>query len=182
MKHTSYFKVEKVVFLDRDGVINIDKNYLYKIEDFEFIDGVFDSLKYLQNLNYKLIIITNQSGIGRGYYTMKQYNILTTWMIEQFKQKNIEISSVFCCPHIPSENCTCRKPEIAMIEQSSKLFDIDFQNSWLIGDKDSDIQTAFNTNIENTIQVQSGHKFNKEDSKAKYIINSMKDIATIIQS
>ena len=175
--------MDKVVFLDRDGVINVEKNYLYKIKDFEFIDGVFDALKYLQNLNYKLIIITNQSGIGRGYYTQQQYDKLTTWMIEQFKFKDIKISSVFCCPHKPTENCNCRKPNIGMIEQSSRLLnlDIDFKNSWLVGDKDSDIQTAYNANIPNTIQVQSGHKFNKIDSKAKYIINSIKDIPTIIK-
>ncbi len=173
--------MEKVVFLDRDGVINIEKNYLYKIEDFEFIDGVFEALAYLQNLGYKLIIITNQSGIGRGYYTFEQYNKLTNWMIEQFNLNNIEISSVFCCPHEPNKNCNCRKPKTGMIEQSAEILDIDFENSWLIGDKDSDIQTAYNSNISNTIQVQSGHKFDKKDSKAKYIMNSIKDISTIIQ-
>jgi len=174
--------MEKVVFLDRDGVINIEKNYLYKIEDFEFIDGVFESLKYLQNLGYKLIIITNQSGIGRGYYTLEQYNKLTKWMQKQFLLNNINISSVFCCPHSPDDKCDCRKPKIGMIKQSSEVLNIDFKNSWLVGDKDSDIQTAYNSNIPNTIQVQSGHKFDKKDSKAKYIINSIKDITTIIKS
>ena len=85
--------MEKVVFLDRDGVINIEKNYLYKIEDFEFIDGVFESLHYLQNLGYKLIIITNQSGMGRGYYTLEQYNKLTIWMLKQFNVNNINLHS-----------------------------------------------------------------------------------------
>ena len=181
ISHTICIDMDKVLFLDRDGVINIEKNYLYKIEDFEFIDGVFESLKYIQNLGYKLIIITNQSGIGRGYYTLEQYNKLTNWMLDQFKLKNIEITSVFCCPHTPTTQCDCRKPNIGMIEQAAQILDIDYKNSWLIGDKDSDIQTAYNANITNTIQVQSGHKFNKKDSKAKYIINSIKDIATIIK-
>ncbi|RLA76477.1 MAG: D,D-heptose 1,7-bisphosphate phosphatase, partial [Epsilonproteobacteria bacterium] len=90
---------------------------------------------------------------------------------------------VFCCPHEPTAKCNCRKPRIGMIEQSSQELnlEIDFKNSWLIGDKDSDIQTAYNANISNTIQVESGHKFNKIDSKAKYIINSLKDVSTIIQ-
>ena len=174
--------MDKVVFLDRDGVINIEKNYLYKIEDFEFINGVFSSLTYLQNLGYKFIIITNQSGIGRGYYTIEQYNKLTIWMKEQFKLNGINISGVFCCPHSPNENCNCRKPKIDMIIQASKILDIDYKNSWLIGDKDSDIQTAYNANIPNTIQVETGHNFDKEKSSATYVINSIKDIPTIIKS
>ena len=173
--------MEKVVFLDRDGVINIEKNYLYKIEEFEFIDGVFESLKYLQNLDYKLIIITNQSGIGRKYYSMEDYNLLTDWMKNKFKENGINISGVFCCPHSPQDNCQCRKPKIGMIKESEKLFKIDYSNSWLIGDKTSDIETANNINISNTIQVCSGHKFDKSTSKAKYIIDSIKDIKNIIK-
>jgi len=172
--------VEKVIFLDRDGVINIEKNYLYKIEDFEFIDGTFSSLKYLQSLGYKFVIITNQSGIGRGYYTLNQYQELTNWMVDQFKNHGVNISEVFCCPHSPNDNCNCRKPKIGMITQSSKILDIDYKNSWLIGDKDSDIQTAYNANIPNTIQVKSGHNFNEENSKAKFVVDSIKDIINII--
>jgi len=173
---------QKVVFLDRDGVINKEKNYLYRIEDFEFIDGVFESLAYLQNLGYKLIIITNQSGIKRGYYTKKDFDILTKWMIQQFVYHNIEISKVFYCPHTPNDNCTCRKPKIGMIKDAQKLFDIDLSNSWLIGDKASDIQTAINAQIPNTIQVCSGHIFDTTTSKAKYILKSIKDIPNIIKS
>ncbi len=173
--------MQKIVFLDRDGVINIEKDYLYKIDDFEFIDGVFSSLEYLQKLGYKFVIITNQSGIGRGYYNFEQYNILTKWMKKQFKEKGIDILEVYCCPHAPDENCTCRKPNIGMIEQTSKIIDIDYENSWLVGDKSSDIQTAINANIKNTIQVRSGHKFEDENSKADYIVDSIKDIPNIIK-
>jgi len=173
--------MDKVVFLDRDGVINIEKDYLYKIEDFEFIDGVFSSLQYLQTLGFKFVIITNQSGIGRGYYSLEQYNTLTFWMKEQFKQQGIDIVEVYCCPHAPDENCSCRKPNIGMIEQASKILNIDYKNSWLIGDKSSDIQTAINANIKNTIQVRSGHKFDENNSKADYIVDSMKDIPNIIK-
>jgi len=174
--------MQKVVFLDRDGVINVEKNYLHTIEEFEFIDGVFESLQYLQNLGYKLVIITNQSGIGRGYYTQEQYELLTQWMKKEFEKKKISISGVFCCPHSPDDLCDCRKPKIGMIEQTAQIMDIDYANSWLIGDKNSDILTAYNANIPNTIQVQSGHDFNKSESKATYVVNSIKDIATIIKS
>jgi len=91
----------KVAFLDRDGVVNIEKDYLYKIEDFEFIDGVFEACKYFKDLGYLIIVITNQSGIGRGYYTSDDFDNLTIWMNKQFSDNGIEIDGVYCCPHTP---------------------------------------------------------------------------------
>ncbi len=172
----------KIVFIDRDGVINIEKNYLYKIEDFEFIDGVFSSLRYLIELGYKIVIVTNQSGIGRGYYLQEQYDTLTQWVTTQFTNNNIDIFYILCCPHLPTDQCSCRKPNIGMIETISNKIDIDYKKSWVIGDKDSDIQLAINANIPNTIQVQSGHPFDVSKSNARYIINSIKDISNIIKS
>lgn len=152
---------QKAIFLDRDGVINIEKEYLYKIEDFEFIDGVFDALKYFQDRGFLLFIITNQSGIQRGYYTKDDFLALTDWMLDKLKQKNIKIEMVEFCEHTPKDECNCRKPKIGMIENISKYYEIDFENSWLIGDKTSDIECAKNAGIKNTIQVKSGHKFEK---------------------
>jgi D-glycero-D-manno-heptose 1,7-bisphosphate phosphatase len=163
--------MNRAIFLDRDGVINVEKNYLYKIEDFEFIDGVMESLQYFQGLGYKLFVITNQSGIGRGYYTMDDFNILTKWMLEEFKKNNIHIDEVQLCPHAPGENCDCRKPRTAMIDKILQKHEIDLENSWLIGDKSSDIECAKNAHIKNTIQVQSGHKFT--DSNADFVIESL---------
>lgn len=174
--------MEKVVFIDRDGVINVEKDYLYEIEEFEFINGVFESLRYLQDLGYKLVIITNQSGIARGYYSIDDFNKLTFWMLEEFKKENIDIEGVFLCPHGPNDECECRKPKTAMIDQAKELFEIDLKNSWLIGDKGSDIQTAINAGIPNTIQVRSGHSFDETASKARYILDSIKDIPQIIKS
>ena len=171
----------KAIFLDRDGVINIEKDYLYKIEDFEFIDGLFDSLKYLQNLEYKLFIITNQSGIARNYYSIENFNELTVWILNEFKKNNIKISQVELCPHGPNDNCNCRKPKIGMINNILKNFSIDLENSWLIGDKSSDILCAKNANIKNTIQVKSGHSFDEKKSQADYICESIKDIKEIIK-
>jgi D-glycero-D-manno-heptose 1,7-bisphosphate phosphatase len=173
---------QKAIFLDRDGVINIEKDYLYKIEDFEFIDGVFDSLKYLQSLGYKLFIITNQSGIGKGYYSKTNFTTLTTWMLKQFKLKNIDILQVEFCPHMPSDRCECRKPLTGMIDNIIKNHDINLEKSWLIGDKSSDIMCAKNANIKNTIQVQSGHIFDKKSSRASFVTYSIKNIQKFIKS
>ena len=175
-------KIVKAIFLDRDGVINVEKNYLHKIEDFEFVQGVFETLKYLMAKDYKLFIITNQSGISRGYYSLNDFNILTSWMLEKFKDEGITISQVELCPHGPNDDCSCRKPKTLMIDNILKNHNIDLENSWLIGDKSSDIKCAINAKIKNTIQVKSGHKFNENDSLASYICQSIKNVKDIIKS
>ena len=173
--------MNKGLFLDRDGVINLEKNYLYKIEDFEFFDGIFNSLKKIETLGYKIFVITNQSGISRGYYTLEDFKKLTTWMIEEFKKNGITIYEVELCPHGPNDNCKCRKPKIGMIENILKKHEIDLEKSWLVGDKSSDIKCAKNAGIKNTIQVKSGHSFDENESEADYICETIKDISKIIQ-
>ena len=90
--------MNKAIFLDRDGTINVDKKYLHKIEDFEFLPGVLDGMKMLQNAGYLLIVITNQSGIGRGYYSEKDFEILNSWMLGELESKGIHIARVFRLP------------------------------------------------------------------------------------
>jgi len=170
----------KSIFLDRDGVINKEKNYLFKIEDFEFIDGVFDSCEYLQNLGFKLIIITNQSGISRGLYSENDFLILNDWMVNKFRKKSIEILDVFYCPHSPYDNCNCRKPKPGMLIEAKNKYNIDMEKSWLIGDKENDIKAANNAGIKNTILVRSGHRIDESNSKANYLMNSIYESKEII--
>lgn len=134
--------MNKAIFLDRDGTINIDKAYLSKIEDFEYIPGVIEGLKLLQDAGYLLIIITNQSGIARGYYSEEEFIKLNNWMIMDLNNKGINISRVYYCPHHPEGqvekyrvNCECRKPKLGMYETAIKEFDIDVSLSYTIGDK-----------------------------------------------
>ena len=110
----------KALFLDRDGVINVEKDYLYKIEDFEFINGIFELCRYYQAQNYLIIVVTNQSGIDRGYYTEDDLELLTGWMKNKFKKHGIDIAKVYYCPHHPdiSGDCQCRKPKPGMLFKS----------------------------------------------------------------
>ena len=122
----------KTIFLDRDGVINKEINYLHKIEDFEFISGVFETCRYLQHLDYQIIIITNQSGIGRGYFTEIDYQKITKWMLNQFNDNNISILDVIHCPHLPSDFCNCRKPKPGMFIEAKNKHSINMMKSWII--------------------------------------------------
>ena len=170
----------KTIFLDRDGVINKEINYLHKIKDFEFIYGVFEACQYVQSLDYKIIIVTNQSGISRGYYSENDFQLINNWMLGQFKQNNINILDVFHCPHFPKSNCNCRKPKPGMFLQAKIKYDIDMSNSWLIGDKEVDITAANNAGISNTILVKSGHKINENSTNSKYILDSIQQANQVI--
>ena len=169
--------MNKAFFLDRDGVINKEKNYLYKIEDFEFIDGVFETCKYFQEKGFLIIIITNQAGIARGKYTEGDYQILTDWMIKEFEKKNIKISKVYHCPHHPdfSENCECRKPKSGLILLAKKDFDIDLSQSILVGDKNSDIEAGINAGIKMNYLIRTGHEIDRNRFNVK-IIKSLKNL------
>lgn len=170
----------KTIFIDRDGVINKDIGYLYKIKDFEFIEGVFKSFKYLQSKGYSLIIVTNQSGIGRKYYTAHDFIIINKWMLRKFKEQNITILDVLYCPHKPEDNCNCRKPKTGMLDKADDKYQIDKKNSWMIGDKESDIKAALNFGIKNTILVESGHEIDKKNSTAKFILPSILKVCDFI--
>ena len=170
----------KTIFLDRDGVINKDINYLHKIDDFEFIDGIFDVCLYFQSLGYKIIIITNQSGISRGYYTESDYQKVTQWMLNQFKYKNINILDIFHCPHGPDSNCDCRKPKPGMFLKAKAKHNTDMEKSWMIGDKERDTIAANSAGIDNTILVRSGHRIDESNSNAKIIINSIRQAKQVI--
>lgn len=170
----------KTIFLDRDGVINQEVNYLHKIEKFKFIEGVFDACRYFQSLNYIIIIVSNQSGIARGYFTETDYKKLTKWILRQFSKENILISDIFYCSHSPDANCNCRKPKPGMFINAKIKHGIDFSTSWMIGDQESDIQAANAAGIQNTILVRSGHVINERNSKSLHIVDTIADSINII--
>tara|TARA_B110000483_G_C17739129_1_gene367838 strand:- start:46 stop:540 length:495 start_codon:yes stop_codon:yes gene_type:complete len=142
------------VFLDRDGVINIDKGYVYKIEDFEWNTHSKEAIKYLKKANYLVIVITNQSGISREYYTENDVNFLHNFINNELNQIGVEIDDFYYSPFHPditnqkySHLSHLRKPNIGMLELADKKWKIDKTKSFMIGDKDIDVQCAKNFGI-----------------------------------
>ena len=145
----------KALFLDRDGVVNVDHGYVGKVEDFQFVDGILDCIRRFQKKGFQPIVVTNQSGIGRGYYTLEDFENVTDFMLRTMREHGIEIdrSHVFFCPHAPDAGCDCRKPNPGMFLQAKKRFDIDMPHSIMIGDKPSDIEAAKAAGVGKTILV-----------------------------
>jgi D-glycero-D-manno-heptose 1,7-bisphosphate phosphatase len=161
----------KALFLDRDGIINVDHGYVCKIEDFEFVEGIFDFVKNFSNSGYLVFVVTNQSGIGRGYFEEDDFLTLSAWMKNEFLKKGIVIEQIYHCPHKPDAGCKCRKPNIGMIDKALKSYNIDLKNSWMVGDKQSDIDLACNAGIGKSIYIGN----NKKILNATYMFSSIKD-------
>ena len=172
----------KTIFLDRDGVVNKEVRYLYKLSDFEFIDGIFDACLYFQKLDYEIIIVTNQSGIARSYYNENDYLKLTEWMLGQFNDNCINILDTFYCPHGPESLCECRKPKPGMLIEAQHKYNISMKDSWMIGDSESDIKAAKAAGISNTILVRRGHLVDEFNSNSKFTINSIKQSKEVIKA
>ena len=154
----------KVVFLDRDGVINKEVGYLHKIEDFEFTYRCIDALKKILQTEYQIIIITNQAGIAKGYFTEEEYQLFTDLYLKRLFIKGIDILDVFYCPNhingvIPkyTKDCIYRKPKPGMIIEAQKKYNINLEESILVGDKLTDILAGKAAGLGKNILVESGH-------------------------
>lgn len=140
----------KVIFLDRDGVVNIERGeYTYRLEDFVLIDGLLESLTILQEKGYLFIIISNQGGIAKGIYSHKEIEILNDFLKNKFKSLGIKWTDFYYCPHHPEFNskCICRKPDSLLFEKAIAKYEIDVSTSYMIGDKERDIIAAEKVNI-----------------------------------
>lgn len=146
---------KKAIFLDRDGTLIEDRNYAYKIEDLELLPGVIDGLKLLRN-RFLFFIVTNQSGIGRGYYTIQDFHIFNNHLLKILKEEKINILKTYFCPHVREDNCECRKPKTKFIKEIINEFKVDIKRSWMIGDHPSDIQFGIKAGC-STIFLTTGH-------------------------
>lgn len=137
---------QPALFLDRDGVINVDHGYVHQKEHFHFIPGIFDLVRTANQCNFHVVVVTNQAGIARGYYSQATFSHLTQWMIKKFGEAGASINAVYHCPHHPTEglgynkiDCDCRKPHPGLLLQAMAELDIAVPHSILIGDKPSDL-------------------------------------------
>lgn len=161
--------LNKTLFLDRDGVVNVDHGYVSKPKDFEFIDGVFSACKQFQDAGFQIVIVTNQSGIGRGYYSEQDFHALTKWMVAEFKNNGVDILAVYYCPHHPVKanapylkQCDCRKPKPGMLLKAINEHSLNPDLSIMIGDKASDMQAAIGAGVKHKYLVNSGQAFSSE--------------------
>jgi len=152
----------RALFLDRDGVINVEQGYVHCREDFTFQEGIFELCRAAQTLGYLLVVVTNQAGIARGYYTESEFLGLTEWMIHQFAERDIDIARVYYCPYHPIHGVGVykydspdRKPEPGMLLRARADFSLDLTSSVLVGDKLSDIQAAEAAGVGTKILLRS---------------------------
>lgn len=164
----------KALFLDRDGVINVNHGYVCTKDNFDFIDGVFDLVKRANQLNYLVIVVTNQSGIGRGYYSEDEFLALSEWMKGEFSKRNATIDAIYYCPNHPTEakppylkECNYRKPKAGMAEQAQRDFNISLTDSIMVGDSVSDIEFAVNASIQNVYYLTTDSS-KSEQVKARF--------------
>lgn len=161
--------LRRAAFLDRDGVINIDSAYLSRWEDFQFVPGSVEAMRRLQQAGYALVVVTNQSGIARGYYSEEDYQLLTRQMRAALQAQGVTLAGVYHCPHHPSGkvpalavDCECRKPAPGMILRAAQELHLDLPHSFLVGDKESDLQAAHAAGVGRAYLVHSGHPLTGE--------------------
>lgn len=152
--------MKRALFLDRDGVINIDKDYVHKAEDIEFVDGIFQFLNTASELGFELVVITNQSGIARGMFNAEDVDRLHKYMDKEFSKHGVSVSRYYYCPHHPDITgaCSCRKPETGMVTQAAEELGLNIKESVIIGDKKSDIKTGKHAEMACTILLKGNYE------------------------
>lgn len=177
---------QTAIFLDRDGTINVDTGYTHKIEDWEFLPGAIEALAAFKKAGWLLVVISNQSGIGRGYYTFSQLKELETWVNAQLMIHTAAIDAWYYCPHLPDAGCSCRKPAPGLILAAAHDLNINLSASWILGDKASDLQAGLTagchagliTTHPDLIDIDKGtyHIWPGLKEAAKYIIGEKQNL------
>lgn len=177
--------MNKAVFLDRDGTINQEVNYLYRPKNLVFIPKTIEAIKLFHQLGYKVIVITNQAGVAKGYYKEHHIRILHNYIDKMLKENGTYLDAYYYCPHHPEgtvdiykKECMCRKPRIGMIERAVMDFDIDLSKSIIVGDKEIDVKTGKNAVISTCVLVRSGQILDEDNTVADGVYDCLYDFAT----
>lgn len=177
----------RALFLDRDGVINYDGGYTSSIEGFRFIDGIFDLCREAKRLEYLLIVVTNQAGIGRGHYSEQDFFMLTEWMRKRFEKEEAPITDVFYCPYHPEHgighykrDSFDRKPNPGMLFQAAKKHGLDLNHSIMVGDKDSDMQASQKAGVGVRCYYSTGEGNDLKPDAATHNISSLQECISLL--
>jgi len=187
--HLTRKTARRAVFLDRDGTINIEKHYLHRPQDFEFIPGAPEAIKKLKDAGYLVVVVTNQSGVGRGYYTLADVDTLHAHIQRELAAHQTSIDAFYACPHHPSDaldefrvDCDCRKPEPGMILTAAEDLGIDLDESYIVGDKRADIEAGRASGC-TPLLVRTGYgqrELNKLVDPDFMVFDSIRDAADFI--
>ncbi|PJC85458.1 D-glycero-beta-D-manno-heptose-1,7-bisphosphate 7-phosphatase [Vibrio sp. HA2012] len=172
------------VFLDRDGVINVDHGYVHDEHDFEFIDGVFEATKKLKEMGYLLVLVTNQSGVARDMFSEERFISLTQWMDWNFIDHGVEFDGIYYCLHHPEhgigeykQDCDCRKPKPGMFISARDYLKIDMANSVMVGDKAEDMMAAEAAGVGTKILVRTGKPLTEQgEALSSAVLDSIKEV------
>jgi len=166
--------MRRAVFLDRDGTINIEKDYLFQVADFEFIPGVVEAVKLLNEAGFMVVVVTNQSGVARGYYTEEDVENLHRHIASELEKSGARADAWIYCPHHPSGRgsyalpCSCRKPLPGMLKEAARRYDIDLEASIMIGDKLADISAGLSAGCRSVL-VRTGYGAEEESQVSEGI-------------
>ena len=181
-------RMNKAIFLDRDGTLNIDHGYVHEIDNFKFIDGTIDALRELKKMGYMLVLVTNQSGIARSYFSEEQFLQLTEWMDWSLAEQDVDLDGIYYCPHHPEgkgeykEDCDCRKPKSGMLLQAIKELKIDPTQSIMVGDKVEDLKAGIGAKVKMNVLVRTGKPVTEEGERvADYVLDSIVDLPRILK-
>lgn len=179
--------MKKAIFLDRDGTLNIDHGYVHRIDDFHFIEGSIEALQKLKAMGFLLVLVTNQSGIARGYFSEEQFLQLTEWMDWSLADRGVDLDGIYYCPHHPQgqgeykQDCDCRKPKSGMLLQAIRELNIDPAQSFMVGDKVEDLLAAQGAKVRSKILVKTGKPITPEGEQlADYVIDSISDLPNLL--
>lgn len=188
LKKVSGVGDQPAIFIDRDGVINREQNYVHKVEDFHFLSGAINALGFLQAAGFVLVVVTNQAGIAHGLFGPEEFSLLTKHMLKQLAFEGVHINGVFYCPHHPQgrigkyrTSCSCRKPQPGLILGAAEMLKLDVGRSFLVGDKVSDVLAGRAAGVGVNILVRSGHILPADaEASADVIVNDLWAAAKMI--